>query len=181
MNWLERLLARLFEHFDIVKNIDGVDSVYLRRFYLFKSKRFNVFLHHIMRSDDDPDPHDHPWQFWALILKGGYVNEGWRFSPNGRADFVLPPVQLPDHLNLPMPMQIYGTRQKLPDQRVRVGQIVHRAANHVHRVILEDGKPSWSLVVTGRDDRDWGFVKNDRWIFWRAYLNNWSVDPKDFA
>lgn len=30
-------------------------------------------VHHILRADADPDPHDHPFDFTSLILLGGYV------------------------------------------------------------------------------------------------------------
>ena len=35
-----------------------------------------VFIHFFHRSDQDRDPHNHPWnRSLALILKGGYVEE----------------------------------------------------------------------------------------------------------
>lgn len=34
-----------------------------------------VMLHHFLPNGDDPEPHDHPWTFWTLILGGGYVDE----------------------------------------------------------------------------------------------------------
>jgi hypothetical protein len=36
-----------------------------------------VKLHHILRSDDDRDLHDHPWSFLSIVLKGGY----WEHTP----------------------------------------------------------------------------------------------------
>lgn len=35
-----------------------------------------VFIHFFHRSDKDRDQHNHPWaKSWALILKGGYIEE----------------------------------------------------------------------------------------------------------
>lgn len=67
-----RLLTWLLPHRDIVKEGKGL---YLRRFYLGRLFGWRLFLHYIARSDDDRDPHDHPWDFATFILKGGYVEE----------------------------------------------------------------------------------------------------------
>jgi hypothetical protein len=32
-----------------------------------------LYLHKILKEDEDEHPHDHPWNFFSLILKGGYV------------------------------------------------------------------------------------------------------------
>jgi len=48
---------------------------YLIRYYLLFIERknfpFNIFIHHILK-DDDEDLHDHPWGFFSLILNGSY-------------------------------------------------------------------------------------------------------------
>lgn len=48
---------------------------YLVRYYLlFKERQnfpFNIFIHHIIKSDEE-DLHDHPWSFITFILRGGY-------------------------------------------------------------------------------------------------------------
>src|SRR5262245_27320122 len=73
----EQLMMKVFRYRDITKLVDvagvfhvgpnggpepaRVKSLYLRRFYL--TPRFlpvRIFLHHIARSDDDRDRHDHP-------------------------------------------------------------------------------------------------------------------------
>lgn len=75
MNWLDRLLMRFIPHF-VITGSDG--SPYLVRYYLFKKSWvpvFRVFLHHILRSDEDRHLHDHPWNFVSLILWRGYVEE----------------------------------------------------------------------------------------------------------
>lgn len=51
---------------------------YLDRFYILGDYRrtswlgFNIYLHHIWRSDIERDLHDHPWSFISLILTGRY-------------------------------------------------------------------------------------------------------------
>lgn len=49
---------------------NGID-VYMRRWYIERSKDTgNVHLHHTLRSDYDPEPHDHPWDNLSVWLKG---------------------------------------------------------------------------------------------------------------
>ena len=53
---------------------------YLIRYYLFLKERknfpFNITLHKVLVSDE-PTLHDHPWNWGAFILKGGY----WEHIP----------------------------------------------------------------------------------------------------
>lgn len=47
---------------------------YLRRWFVIPRNRFlNIYLHNILRSDDDRALHDHPWASCSIILKGGYL------------------------------------------------------------------------------------------------------------
>jgi hypothetical protein len=43
-----------------------------------EEKSFNMFIHKICKSDS-ADLHDHPWNYFTLILKGGY----WEETPEG--------------------------------------------------------------------------------------------------
>lgn len=46
---------------------------YLRRWWVIPRNRFfNIYLHNILRSDDDRATHDHPWLSLSIILTGGY-------------------------------------------------------------------------------------------------------------
>lgn len=176
---LYRLLL-LWPHVDITKDVNGEKVLYLRRFFLFRSKWLrkiglrvnwcNLYLHHIVRPDDDPDPHDHPWSFISLVLKGGYWDEQWRW-------------------NAPFTFSWGKDREFRGTQRVRVFSIVRRSAEHIHRVLLncehDDGtiypclanrhqhppKPAWSLVLTGPYRRNWHFITERGPVVWWDYLN----------
>lgn len=53
--------------------IGGPERPYMRRWWLIPRNRFfNVYLHQILRDDDDRALHDHPWVNASLILLGGY-------------------------------------------------------------------------------------------------------------
>lgn len=130
--------------------------VYLRRFFLFRPKWLrkiglcvdwgNLYLHHILRSDDDPDPHDHPWDFTTLVLAGGYDDEQWGWHPRRQ-------VRIGAFI-----------------QAVKPGMKIRRNAKHIHRVRLRNERPAWTLVRTGPYRRHWGFWTEKGFVLWWTYL-----------
>jgi hypothetical protein len=49
------------------------DNPYLRRWWLIPRNRwFNLYLHNILRDDDDRALHDHPWANLSILLRGAY-------------------------------------------------------------------------------------------------------------
>lgn len=179
--WFERLLLKFIPHFDIVKTIETLcpycvfecdyceggnvkeTVLYLRRFFIFRSKWIgknfgDLYLHKIYRSDDDKDPHDHPWSFRTFVLKGGYTDEGWQFTDlDGKGN---------------------GYRTRMPhfDEKVSAPATRFRHRRHIHRVILTENKPAWTLVWTtgytndARGNADWRFITEERAVPWREYL-----------
>jgi hypothetical protein len=54
--------------------IGGPQGIYLVRWFAVPRNRlFNIYLHRILRSDDDRALHDHPWFNLSLILSGYYI------------------------------------------------------------------------------------------------------------
>lgn len=49
-------------------------EVYLKRWRI-ETPWFSIRLHHWFHSDDNRNMHDHPWNFYTLILKGSYLDE----------------------------------------------------------------------------------------------------------
>lgn len=47
--------------------------VYLKRLRLVQTPWFGIYVHWINLPDDDRDPHDHPWNFTSIVLRGGYT------------------------------------------------------------------------------------------------------------
>ncbi len=44
---------------------------YLRRWYLRRDKEFgHIYLHEVLRDDDDRALHDHPWDSASIVLRG---------------------------------------------------------------------------------------------------------------
>ncbi len=50
-------------------------QVHFTRWRIFGIKKWNInlYLHKIERADEEKHPHDHPWNFYSIILSGGYV------------------------------------------------------------------------------------------------------------
>lgn len=72
--------TRLHKRFALTlgENLFCAQGVYLRR-WRFETPWFSIRLHHWFHSDDNRNVHDHPWNFYTLILKGSYTDE----SPKG--------------------------------------------------------------------------------------------------
>lgn len=89
---LSKLLDRFAKEKQVITggcdNADPHAPVYLRRWVLFGAlwsppePRWwmpkwvgRILVHHFVRSDADRELHDHPWPFFSLILRHGYIEE----------------------------------------------------------------------------------------------------------
>lgn len=166
------------------------ETPYLTRVWIGRLR-----LHIFHRGDADPDPHDHPWDFWTFPLTA-YVEEvaNGDLADSARQGAVRP--------------RRFGDMLFLPDRSVHPArhiQIVpawrwsHRAAEHTHRVlgrydamatmeaamgafIFGSGrvppqhKPDKivTIVWQGRPRRKWGFLRNHDgvwcWTPWKDYV-----------
>ncbi len=128
--WYVRLFARKP---DFV--IGSSDNPYLLRWWIIpRNPIFNVYLHKIIRSDDDRAKHDHPWINVSILLAGGYRE----FTPKA----------------------IYNRKP---------GSIVFRLGTSLHRLEVEEGRPAWSLFITGPRYRQWGFACPQGWRHWKDF------------
>jgi hypothetical protein len=100
------------------------------------------------------DPHDHPWSFKGIVLKGGYIDERWYW-----AKYRCYP-----------PTEKKGIRTGPIHEEVRPGSVIWRDAEHIHRVILPFGQTAWTLIFTKGYKRDWNFITEDGPVLWRKYL-----------
>lgn len=127
--------------------IIGAESdPYLIRWWVIpRNKWFNIYLHNMVRDDEDRALHDHPWLNASVILRGGF----WEVVPSkARAGY--------EQLKWRKP-----------------GQVVFRRAKSAHRLMLQTGPsrvPSWSLFITGPVVRKWGFHCPQGWIPWEKFV-----------
>lgn len=63
------LLRKLFLIREIISK---EDVVHFRRWRIIQTPWFGIYLHHILKSDEEKHMHDHPWDFASLILWNGY-------------------------------------------------------------------------------------------------------------
>lgn len=135
---------------------DGGD-VYMRRWYIARKSRLpfvsklleNVYLHNVLRSDDDRALHDHPWWNVSVVLWGGYY-EWMPVNPQGYVD---------------------GYDRRVHRKWRGIGSIVFRKANAAHRLELPRyaQKPTWTLFITGKKSREWGFYCLKGWKHHTAF------------
>ena len=142
LNWLERHDRKRI----IMDRTEN--EPYLERYYVFFKERvtfpYNVFLHKFLKSDPD-DVHDHPLNYFTIILKGGY----WEWIP-----------------------VFNSLGEKFKEYRVWRGPGSFRfgGMNNYHRIELEPGVNAWTLFFVGPKKREWGFLVNNKWIHYEQYL-----------
>jgi hypothetical protein len=122
----------LFKRFDISDS----RGVYLRRWRLIQTPLFSIYLHRIFMEDADRAPHDHPWNFWSLVLRGGYIER------------VLRPGTLTEYSGI-------HTRWS-----------VHRMSTALAHRIDYVYPGTLTLVVTGPRVREWYFWTPDGPVLW---------------
>jgi len=119
---------------DIFRPGPNGPELYLRRYYIFKSPWLEVMLHQFFMGDVGP-LHDHPWWSAGIILQNGYLEHVIERG-HGRA------------------------YRRLP------GHIGHRGGKVLHKVELMPGAEGkvWTLFITGKRYRKWGFQTETGWI-----------------
>ena len=130
----------------IIYDKDGVTPYMHRWHLLFKEKLdnfsenkkhpFNIFLHKIVLSDE-PVFHDHPWNYFTIILKGGY----WEHTPEGKF-------------------------------WRGAGHMRFSKASSLHYLEVPKGGCAWTLFFRFSKQKDWGFIKNNKWIHYQTYLRH---------
>lgn len=127
-------------------------EVYLRRLRIIDIPWFGVYLHWIFLPDTDRDPHDHPWPFWSIPLRGGYTETVWR-----------------DVSDL-------ATRE----ERTWRPCTVHRVRlAWAHRIdTLAPG--TLTLILRGPRLKSWGFWTEAGVVHWRHYPDAIGAGPDPF-
>lgn len=148
---MKRLLKLLMHPFwrDADLAIGGRTNPYMLRWHVIPRNRlFNIYLHKIMRSDDDRALHDHPWKSLSIILRGGYIERhvgGFRLY--GRGDVIWRGERFRHRLEL------VGGEDGIT-------------------------RPCWTLFFTGRRLRTWGFWckdasgRSERFVPWTDFVDD---------
>lgn len=142
------------------------DTTYMVRWIIFGCRFFSIRLHKFVRDDHDV-PHDHPWDFFTIILKGGYWETEFHGEPFGNNKqfqlqsttwfkpwsfrFVKAETKHKVTLN-------WFCQSGCPDE-------FSQHCDHTLKPI-----PCWTLVFTGPNRRKWGFWCPRGWVEWREFL-----------
>lgn len=114
----------------LVKEIrNKAGDLYFQRFALIERDDFSVYIHHILRKDEDDHLHDHPWPFWGIVLWGTYVET--IFTPATK--------EFKQRIRHPL------TFGFLPSMGT------------YHKILDLVSKDVWTLVITGKRQPTWGY------------------------
>ena len=120
----------------------GICPPYLNRWTLLSiGETFKIYLHQFVGDDWAIDPHDHPKRFISIGLKGWYYEDV--YNKNGGL------IRLKKH--------------KAPWLRTF-------PATHVHRIRASECGNCWTLVITLKPTREWGFIRLGVWHEWKHYV-----------
>lgn len=124
---------------------------YLRRWWIIpRNPLFNVYVHQILRSDDDRALHDHPWPNVSWLLAGSYTEVvPARRGQRPSADFA--------------PGGVRKIKRYTDD-------VVFRWPWQSHRLEVTSGA-CWTLFITGPRVRRWGFRCAHGWRHWKIFTD----------
>lgn len=159
MRWLAARSVNWFDNLPTqeIMSRDG-SRHYLTRRFIFghRKSRWALMLHEMHIPDDDSCHHDHPWNFWTLILSGGYLEEVTILCPCGDMD-----CSNNDHGSCMVEERWNGP-----------GRIRYNPATHTHRITeLPEGK-CWTLVLRTKKKRSWGFRTKLGWEYWKDFIEH---------
>lgn len=154
------LLAQLVQgiaeaHPERDKAIGSGSLTLARRIVVKKHPEGCVYFHQWKNSDPD-ELHDHPSDNCSLVLTEGF----WEVCREpGLSNYV----------------DIEGGGYERTWKEVRYwrppGSVVFRKATDRHRIELKPGTMPWTLLLTGKEVREWGFWPDGKFVVGREYRN----------
>lgn len=137
-----KTLSDKIKNLFLVKKIVSQKGVtHFRRWRLLWLPWCSVYLHNITNSDMDIDPHDHPWNFSSLIIKGSYREESRYAGDDYKKSYV----------NIFKP-----------------GMVNTKKTIDCHKLTLLTSSV-WTLVFAGKRKHDWGYQTAKGWVHHKDY------------
>lgn len=117
--------------------------VYLARLRIIQTPWFGIYVHDIYEPDADRHPHNHPWSFISIVLRGEYME------------------------------MVYDEPTKTPlwhsacnhHKRFSIHKMGRKSA---HRIIYA-GPRLKTLILVGPRRSNWGFFTEDGYKPWQEY------------
>lgn len=143
--------------------IGGKADPYMLRYYIIpRNKYLNIYLHKMVKDDDDRALHDHPWPFLTIILWGGYT------EVQPAKEYIFDWYLAREGIRTGLWKSVVG---RLTEYVRKPFSIHYRPEFWPHRLRLR-GKCSWSIIITGRQNRNWGFYTRSGWVRWEDFTIN---------
>ena len=121
--------------FKLVMEIKSKDGVlHFRRWQILKTSWFSIYFHGIYRKDDDKHLHDHPWNYISIILKGSFFEV----------------------------YQHEGGEQTI--KCLNAISFIKRKATTFHKIYTLNTPAVYTLFITGKEHKEWGYLVNDKFI-----------------
>ena len=108
--------------------------LHFRRWRILSTPWFNIYLHGIYKADADKHLHDHPWDYRSLVLKGCF----WEETIDHNGFWILNPLA--------------------------PGSFVKRKAEQFHKIRELCTPTVYTLFITGKPRRDWGYSVDGEWM-----------------
>lgn len=156
---------------------------------------FSVYLHMFMHPDDDRAHHDHPWNWWSHLLRGPYFEHRNEPRPSDEASFPLYGAS-----EVSAAYDSASTTARVM-RRYETGSFRGGKAEDAHRidlprdenpfyathgdadifswmtkaerraVLMNQYIPAWTIFITARYKREWGFHCPKGWVPWRQFTD----------
>jgi len=119
-----------------VKKIVSKEGVlHFKRFAIIECSLFSIYIHHIYKADEDKHLHDHPWNYYSIILNGSMEEDSLTTDKNG----------------------IYRRLLKTFDTS-------YQKAERFHKIYSLPDNKLISLFFTGPRFREWGYNVDGKWV-----------------
>lgn len=128
------------------------NDLYLDRLRIINTPWFGINLHRILSPDLDYDPHDHPWTFWSLVLRGSYTERLWL-----------------DKRHTMRQDTRFDNSGLYTEQRHHPRWSVHRMGREAAHKITSIAPGTVTLVFTGPRRGSWGFWTRNGFVDWEDY------------
>lgn len=118
--------------------------VYLARLRIIQTPWFGVYLHDIYEPDADRDPHNHPWSFISIVLRGSYVENVY-----------------------PEPLENSSRSWAVRKEHKRFS--IHAMGRKSAHRITYAAPGLKTLILVGPRRSNWGFFTEDGYLTWQEY------------
>lgn len=159
--WTQRVMSSRPP--DVV--IGDPDDPYLLRWWVWKrNKWLNLYLHRVLRSDDDRALHDHPWVNMSYIVEGEY-NEVTFAEDKAWSDKLVRTLRRQGTFKFRLPTSLH--RLELIDGLKQWK--AYNGEEYLGVVNVTTPQPCTTLFLTGPRVRVWGFSCLKGWVKWTDF------------